>query len=538
MSSAFQFDHCLKFLPVDSETLLRQVPATPGVFALRGEAANSESYLTRTADLRRRLRRLLAPPEALDDQGRPVLSKRLNLREKVRWIEYTRTGSDFESSLVLYRATRAAFGDTEARRRLRLYPPFFLRITLQHPHPRVYATNKLSPRSLAESFGPFPSRAAAERYGDAVLDLFKLRRCYEDLHVHPDHPGCAYGEMKKCMEPCKAACTPAEYQTEAHRVYAFLATRGESLLSEVATQREAASAAMDFEQAAALHKQWERVKAAAALADELVRPVADARAVILQEAAPRPDPANPDRLQRLEEAAMFLLERGRIVGPERLSTLGVRAVREQTAVGSSLFAQPLMLAAVALAEPAFSSHVFTPTPQPDPSSNLASQQDPALFAPGSHASTQMEPVFFNDAVPVAKPHAAPLTPEDRARTVLAQLTAQATEFPPTDLAELCDYLALFRRWYYRPEKQRAGEVFLPIQDAAPNQSWPIRRILNGAARVVLGPPAEVSPVDREAAKALKTKIIHEGREGVERTVPVLPKRVRTRKPVATPDVSS
>jgi excinuclease ABC subunit C len=89
---------------------------------------------------------------------------------------------------------------------------------------------------------------------------------------------------------------------------------------------------------------------------------------------------------------------------------------------------------------------------------------------------------------------------------------------------------LLRRWYYRPEKQRAGEVFLPTPDGA----WPIRRILNGAARVALGPPAPISPADREAAKALKTRIIHAGREGVEREVPVLPKRPRTRKAV-TPD---
>jgi excinuclease ABC subunit C len=59
---------------------------------------------------------------------------------------------------------------------------------------------------------------------------------------------------------------------------------------------------------------------------------------------------------------------------------------------------------------------------------------------------------------------------------------------------------------------------------------------NGAARIVLGPPAPVSPVDREAAKALKTKILHAGREGVEREVPILPKRPRTRKAVTPADV--
>ena len=42
---------------------------------------------------------------------------------------------------------------------------------------------------------------------------------------------------------------------------------------------------MEFEQAAALHAQWQKVKAAAALADELVQPVPELRAVIVQKAA-------------------------------------------------------------------------------------------------------------------------------------------------------------------------------------------------------------------------------------------------------------
>jgi excinuclease ABC subunit C len=476
---AFAFEHRVAFVAEDSDEILRAVPAAPGVFALRGADPAAEPYLTRAADLRRRMRRLLAPPEAVDEQGRPVLSKRLNLRERVSWIEWTRTGSEFESALVLYGASQEAFGAAEARRRMRLYPPYMLRVTMAHAHPRVYATNRLNKRSLEECFGPFPSRASAERYCDAVLDLFLLRRCHEDLAPYPEHPGCVYGEMNKCMRPCQEgavrACTAEEYAAEAGRVFAFFRTRGQSLLDEVAAQREAASEATDFEAAAGLHKHWEKVRAAALLADELVRPVAELRAVVVQEAAPRADEP------RTEDAAVFLLERGWLAGPERLSTLGVRAVREQTAVGSSLFAQPLMLAAIPLEESA-----------------------EAVVA---------------DAV----------APEDRARTVLAGL-AEQTE---ADVAELCDALSLFRRWYYRPEKQRAGEVFLPNADG----SWPVRRILNGSARVVLGPPVPAPAVDREAAKVLKTKIIHPGREGVEREVPVLPKRARRRKAITPADIA-
>ncbi|MEO6922775.1 MAG: excinuclease ABC subunit C, partial [Acidobacteriaceae bacterium] len=184
----------------------------------------------------------------------------------------------------------------------------------------------------------------------------------------------------------------------------------------------------------------------------------------------------------------FLLERGRMVGAERLSTLGVRAVREQTVVGSSLFAQPLMVSAVA-------------------EEGLGSE------APG-----------------------AALSPEERARGVLQELGRRADEEGEAEIAERCDALSLFRRWYYRPEKQRAGEVFLPNADG----SWPVRRLLNGAARVVLGPPVEVDAVNREAARAMvkagKTKTIHAGREGVEREVAVLPKKKRSRKAVTPEDL--
>jgi hypothetical protein len=497
VAAPFAFDHRAEFLPESSDDLLRAIPAAPGIFALRGADPASEPYLTRAADLRRRLRRLLAPPKALDADGQPLPSKRLNLRSRIRFIEWTRTGSDFESTLLLYRAARSAFGPDEARRRLRLHAPYVLRVTMSHQHPRVYSTNRLSKKSLHECFGPFPSRAAAERYCDAVLDLFLLRRCYEDLEPYPEHPGCVYGEMNKCMQPCKEgnpqACTPEQYAHEAQRVFAFFTTRGQSLLDEIAAQREAASEAMDFEAAATLHKQWEKVRAAAQLADELVRPIDQLRALILQEAAPQADESHP------EAAAVFLFQHGQLAGPEHLSTLGVRAVREQTAVGSSLFAQPLMLAPVPLEPAPFSTTTDLGAPCPDS---------------GTWASTEVS-----------------VTPEDRARAVIEALTARTQSTP--DMAEFCDHLSLLRRWYYRPEKQRSGEVFLPN----PDNSWPIRRILNGAARVVLGPPAPVDPVNREAAKALKTKIIHAGREGVEREVPVLPKRSRTRKAITPTDVA-
>jgi excinuclease ABC subunit C len=466
---AFQFEHTLPFSPAEADQILRAIPAKPGVFALCGPRKEDAPYLTHTTDLRRRMRRLLDPPESQ--------SKRLNLRDKVARIEYTLTGSKFESSLVLYDASAFHFGYAEARRRLKLHTPYFLRIATENEFPRVYATNRLSRRALAHLYGPFPSRAAAERYCDAVLDLFKLRRCHEDLEPYPEHPGCVYGEMKKCLEPCKQACTGEQYAAETSAVTRFFDTRGESMIIQIGLDREAAAANLEFERAAALHAEWHKVKAAAAFADWIVRPIPRLRAIIVQPAAHTADD--------IEEAALFLLEGGCLVGPRRLSTLGVRAVREQTTVGSSLFAQPLMLQAIPL------------------------DGDPANATPDS--------------------------PEERATQAIASLESAVGN--SSDLALLSDHLSLLRRWYYRPEKQRSGEIFIPN----PEGQWPVRRILRGAARMAIGDPKPMAETQRDAApdtpsdaaaaaaqnlapQQLETRTIHEGRPDVERVVPVISRR--------------
>src|ERR1700709_1932722 len=124
VADEFQFERVIGFEAENAEAILRSIPAAPGVFALCGAREGDEPYLTRTADLRRRMRRLLDPPEEQ--------SKRLNLREGVARIEDCVTGSEFESSLVLYQAAVALFGYEQARRRLKLRTPYFLRMVVEN----------------------------------------------------------------------------------------------------------------------------------------------------------------------------------------------------------------------------------------------------------------------------------------------------------------------------------------------------------------------------------------------------------------------
>ena len=117
------WQHSIPFAPSDGDTALASLPELPAAFLLRGADPNSEPYINKTANLRKRLERLLSP-------GSPD-SKRLNLRESTRMIEYTPTGSDFENRLLLYRALREQF-PRSYRRRMKLVPAPLIKIGWQN----------------------------------------------------------------------------------------------------------------------------------------------------------------------------------------------------------------------------------------------------------------------------------------------------------------------------------------------------------------------------------------------------------------------
>jgi excinuclease UvrABC nuclease subunit len=370
-----------------------EIPAVAGVFALFGEDERAEPYISRTPNLRRRIRRLL--------EARPDQSKRLQLAGRVARIEYALTGSDFEALLRLYEASWSAFGE-RARKRLHLKSPSLLRMTVENAYPRVYVTNRVTKAGMEDLYGPFPSRVAAERFSEDMLDLFKLRRCVDDLSPDPAFPGCVYSEMKKCLAPCFKGCTDERYCDEAAAVRAFLRTRGASLVEGIEKERDSASELMEFEKAAELHARLTKAQAVAAEAPEAVRALAHLDGVVVQAAADA------------EHVALFLLSRGSLRGPALFSVVGIRHPNE-AAGSTSLFAQPLR------------------APDPVPLEGA------------------VVTVASRDEL------------EQRLEAALAELTPSG-ERRRARSGEVADHLCLFSRWYYRPQAKRVGEVVFAGDD--------------------------------------------------------------------------
>lgn len=410
----------LPFDPADPKAALSHLPQTAAVFALYGAEAHAEPYIGRTPNLRGRLARLLQPS--------PKHPRRLQLAGRVRRIVWQLTGSEFESLLLQFELLETVYG-TKSLDRMHLGAPTFIRFLGSNAYPRITVTNRPSQREADWSYGPFQSRAAAERFADEALKLFLLRRCTDDLDPNPSHPGCVYSEMKMCLAPCYQGCTDERYSEEAGAVESFLATRGNSRLVVLRDQRDQASANLEFESAAALHAQVQRVEVVRSLAAELVRPLNQLRAVILQASA------------NVDEVAVFLFDNARLRGPAPFSTLGMRIQNEQSG-SSSLFAQPMAIEPVLELQPPETS---PSEPAPEPGVAV-----PARI-PRSVLESRMETALDALAVPSAPPS-----------PTLRQ-----------------GHLALLKRWYYRPEARRTGEIFFPD----PEGRWPVKALLRGVGRV-------------------------------------------------------
>ncbi|MGP0074682.1 MAG: hypothetical protein ACLPWF_22450 [Bryobacteraceae bacterium] len=247
----------------DIDAAIAEVPNADAVFVVR--AGDRSAYMAKTSMLRRRLMRIF---KQLDSSPGAAPKRSLNLREVATRVEYWPTGSRFESMLVHYALARRYFPD-DYLRMIKLRMPAYVKLILSNEFPRTQVSTRLS-ASRAIHYGPFQSRAGAELFENQFLDLFQIRRCQENLEPSPQHPGCIYGEMNRCLRPCQQVVSREEYASEVERVAEFLTGNGAALISVATAARDRLSAEMDFEEAARQHKRLERIQAVLGLRGDLV----------------------------------------------------------------------------------------------------------------------------------------------------------------------------------------------------------------------------------------------------------------------------
>ena len=100
-------------------------------------------------------------------------------------------------------------------------------------------------------YGPFASAGAVNQSLNTLQKAFLLRSCNDSVYANRTRP-CLLYQIKRCSAPCVNYIELPAYNELVREAESFLDGKSQTVKAELATAMEAASEALDFEQAARL----------------------------------------------------------------------------------------------------------------------------------------------------------------------------------------------------------------------------------------------------------------------------------------------
>ena len=226
----------------DGKAFVRQLTPAPGVYRMLA-ADGSVLYVGKAASLKKRVASYF-----LKEQP----SRRIALMvAQIAGIEVTITRTESEALIL----------ENQLIKSLRPRYNVLLRDDKSYPHivltdetwPRL--AYQRGPRSVpGRYFGPFTSSGAVRETLDLMFKLFKLRSCEDSVFRNRSRP-CLQHQIGRCSAPCVGLVPTREYDATVRRAALFLEGRSTELVDELGQAMEAASARLEFEQAAQLRDQ-------------------------------------------------------------------------------------------------------------------------------------------------------------------------------------------------------------------------------------------------------------------------------------------
>jgi len=220
-----------------------ELPASPGVYLYK-DAHGTVIYVGKAKNLRARVRSYF-----LDERLADV--KTGTLIHEARDIDFIHVDNEkealaLENNLIKQYKPRYNI----LLRDDKTYP--YIKLTAER-YPRVYVTRRLK-KDGSTYFGPYFPGNLAHRLVHFIHRHFKVPSCNVDLTRKHTHP-CLEYHIHRCLGPCVEGLVSDERYAQAVRdVRLFLEARHKDLERELNTRIEAASQAMRYEEASALHE--------------------------------------------------------------------------------------------------------------------------------------------------------------------------------------------------------------------------------------------------------------------------------------------
>ncbi len=235
------FDYSVHFDPAaDFEAFLKTVPAKWVVYLL-ADQQDQPIQLLCVKNLRYSLKRRLGGDESVGP------TRRVNYREIVRRVRWTRVDSAFEADVCYHDAARRLFPQSY-QGMVGFRPAWFVHVNPDAVFPRYIKTNDLLIPG-GELLGPIEDKHSANRLIELVESCFDLCRYYNILVESPAGKPCAYKEMGKCPAPCDGSISIQQYRRLIQWSAAVLADPAECIREQKARMTSAA-ANLKFEIAA------------------------------------------------------------------------------------------------------------------------------------------------------------------------------------------------------------------------------------------------------------------------------------------------
>ena len=223
--------------PFDGKAFVRGLSTAPGVYRMFA-ADGSVLYVGKAGALRKRVASYFS--------AIPQPARTMAMLAQVARMEVTVTRTEAEALLLENQLIKSTHPRYNVLLRDDKSFPFVL--LTQEPWPRL-AFHRGARAIPGRYFGPYPGVGAVRETLNLMHRLFRLRSCEDSVFRNRSRP-CLQYQIGRCSAPCVGLVPAREYAESVRRVGLFLDGRSDELATDLEQAMAAASARLDFEEAA------------------------------------------------------------------------------------------------------------------------------------------------------------------------------------------------------------------------------------------------------------------------------------------------
>ncbi len=233
----------------DSRERCRRLPTAPGVYRML-DANGTVIYVGKARDLRKRV-------TSYFNRNLGQTAKVRAMVEQIRDLEVVVTRNETEALILesnLIKELRPRYNIV--LRDDKSYPYIFVNTSDKFPR---LAFHRGARREQGRYFGPYPNAGAVRATINLLQKLFLVRQCEESYFRNRSRP-CLQYQIKRCTGPCVGLVTAESYQLDIDNALLFLGGRSHEVVSSMVKSMEEASSRLEFEHAARLRDQINKLQ--------------------------------------------------------------------------------------------------------------------------------------------------------------------------------------------------------------------------------------------------------------------------------------